>query len=185
MAIVITTALPGQGPATSGLGDTVCAITDHENGLLRAERKEIVIVLQQNERFPHGAAGDLSGLGRCHQALVVRSRAFAWRRLVENAIGELHTQDTAHGIVETLHRDVAILGVLERTFIEPLPAVRCHVHIEPSIQRLWTVGIRTTRHLAVTIPVTDDKTSETEAVFQHFGQHDVAAMHLDSLPAGE
>src|SRR3546814_12554151 len=62
-------------------------------------------------------------------------------------------QDAPHRIIEPLGANRAVLRLAERAFVEALPAIGGHIHVEPGVDRLRAVGDAASRHLAVAVPI--------------------------------
>ncbi len=90
-----------------------------------------------------------------------------------------------HRIVDPGHRDRARLGARQQVFVDRLPRVGRHVHVDPGHQRLRAAFIGAAGDLAVGIPVGDDEAAEIHPVFQHAGDQRLVAGHLHALPAGK
>src|SRR3546814_14970381 len=92
-------------------------------------------------------------------------------------------QDAPHRIIEPLGANRAVLRLAERAFVEALPAIGGHIHVEPGVDRLRAVGDAASRDLAVAVPIADDEALEPHLALERVGQQSLVAVGLASVPA--
>ena len=99
-----------------------------QNLLSFGQRQDVVLILQQHLRLLGGQQGLLGKLIRT-ELLVAFSASI---RLVEQIQAILHAQDAAHGIVDALHADLALLHQFFKQDTE-LHAIGIHRHVDTGI----------------------------------------------------
>ena len=184
MAIVHAGALPGERPPARLTRDVVGTLTGNQQATARCQRQD-AIILEQDQRLAHGVTRNLAVFGGAEELIFAGIGAVGRFARLEQSETALHTQDLRHRIVDPRHRQCPGPRPCEQIFVDRLPGVRCHVHVDPGRQRLRAAFIGAAGHLAVRIPVRDDEAPEIHAVLEHTGNQRLVAGHLLALPAGE
>ena len=170
--------LPGQGPATGLLADVIGGRADDQDPGSGRQGQDAILILQQDQRFAHRLTGDRP-MRRCsEQGELASELALGRLRLFKQVHAELHPQDAADRVVQPCHRDRAGPHVRQGAFVQPLPAVRRHCHVQPGSEGCRTVGIGAAADLAVAIPVADDEAPEVHPLLQYIGQQCAVPMQL-------
>ena len=180
VGIAVARALPGQRPAAGLVRQAVGALPHDQDLHPRLQGQRAAVVLQQDQRFAHGAPRQLAALQRPGVAGAGPLR----RPRAEQAHAQLGANDPADGIIDARHRDVAVLDLAGGVRDEGLPVVGHHHHVDAGIDRLRATGIGASRQLADGIPVGNDEALEAHLVLQRTRQQGACARHLPVVDAG-
>src|SRR3546814_20390595 len=90
-------------------------------------------------------------------------------------------QDAPHRIIEPLGANRAVLRLAERAFVEALPAIGGHIHVEPGVDRLRAVGDAASRALAVDVPTADDQATDPHLPLARVGKQSTVAVAVGSV----
>ena len=166
-------------------GDVVGAVAGDQQVEPGRQRQQLLVVLQQHQRFAHGLAGDRAMFRRAEQREIAAVGPGRGRALVEQMRAQLDPEDAPHRIVQAADRDFARLRLRQRACVEALPAVGRHEHVEPGVDRGGAAGDGAAVDLAVGVPVADDQAVEMHVVFQRAGQQRLVAVHPFAADAGK
>ena len=174
-------ALPADRPAARLDRHAVGRGAGDEHARPGLDRQHAAIVLEQDER--------LGGRFARNRQMLRRTDGFH-NAAVDMAFGEqaelvFDAQDTPHRIVEPRGRYRPVFRVLQRRFVQPLPAVGRHEHVEPGVDRLRAIGDAASRNLPMPVPVADDEARKAHLVIERVGEQPLIAVMLDTLPARE
>ncbi len=178
-------ALPVQRPAAGLLADVVGAVAGHQDALLRRQRQQTALVLQQHQRLAHRLPCHRP-MRRCaDQRELPTDRARRRLARLEQAQPHLDPQDPAHRIVQALPGNGAVLRRRQRGGVEALPTVRGHGHVQAGVDGGGAIGRRAALDLSVAVPVADHEATEVHAPLQRVGQVGLVTMHLFAVDAVE
>ena len=85
--------------------------------------------------------------------------------LILKSCTHFYPEDTGHRIINTGHGNSAVFHLSDSILNKCLPISRHHHHIDTGNNRLGTLAITAPRHLAMTVPVTDNKAIEAHGLF--------------------
>ena len=98
---------------------------------------------------------------------------------------ELDLENTTYRFIDAGLRNLTRFDLRHHIVEQRQPILGHHNHVDACVDRLNTVVGLTPGNLSNAVPITDDKTVESQLVAKHGGQQFVVAMDLVPVPAIE
>ncbi|MBA7580658.1 hypothetical protein ES708_22552 [subsurface metagenome] len=98
---------------------------------------------------------------------------------------EFYGEDSPHGIVNSLQRNVPIIDRLGQAINKGIIVVGHHNHIQPGIDGGNNITAIVAGYLINALPVGDEKALEVQFAFEHIGQQILLGMHFHASPTAK